>query len=145
VSARVFREIPDPFDEQLGLSGGEDVHFFRRVAGRGYRLVWADKAVAHEYVPTSRVTAAWLLRRAYRTGNIWGVCDRDLGASPVTIAQHTARAIARIARGILLGPPSVLLGRHVALQAARTAALGAGYLAGVVRLRYNEYRTTHGV
>jgi succinoglycan biosynthesis protein ExoM len=144
VSARVFREMPDPFDERFGLSGGEDVDFFRRVAGRGYRLVWADKALAHEWVPASRVTTGWLLRRAYRLGNNSGVSDRDLGTSAGTIARHTGTAIARIAKGLLLVLPSVFLGRHIAMKAARTAALGAGYLAGVLRLRYHEYRTMHG-
>jgi succinoglycan biosynthesis protein ExoM len=145
VSARVFREMPDPFDERLGLSGGEDVQFFRQVARRGYRLVWADEALAHECIPPSRVTAGWLLRRAYRAGNNSGVCDRDLGVSWGTVAGHTLRAIARIVKGLLLVPPSAFLGRHVVVKAVRTAALGAGYLAGVVRLRYDEYRTTHGV
>ncbi len=145
VSTQVFHGMPEAFDERLGLSGGEDVHFFRRAAARGYRLVWADEAIAEEYIPPSRATASWLVRRAYRTGSIWGVCDRDLEASSVTIAHHTARSIARIVKGVLVGPPSFLLGRHLAIKAARTAALGVGYLAGLARLRYEEYRTTDAV
>jgi hypothetical protein len=145
VSTRIFREIPDLFDERLGLSGGEDIHFFRRVARRGYRIIWADQAIAHDVIPPSRMTGGWLIRRAYRTGNLWAVCDRDLDGSPALIARHTARSIARIVRGVLLAAPSILFGRHRALKAARSAALGAGYLAGVTGIRYNEYRTTHGV
>ena len=58
-----------PFNERLGLAGGEDTYFFRMAYLAGCRIVWADRAVVRESVPLSRCTARWLLRREYRRGN----------------------------------------------------------------------------
>lgn len=76
----------EPFDPALGLTGGEDSRFFHSVTRRGGRVVWCADAVIHEFVPASRSSWAYALRRRFRENqllmqsfiwfdppNLWGV------------------------------------------------------------------------
>lgn len=57
------------FDAAFGLSGGEDVLFFRRLHARGHATAWAAQAVVHETVPDARASKAWMRRRRFSVGN----------------------------------------------------------------------------
>lgn len=131
------------FDERLGLAGGEDTDFFLRFTAAGRVLVWADGAVAHEWIPPSRARARWILQREYRRANTWSHCERELLAAPGRRAARAVKGVLRIAQGLALLPLG-LGGRHVLVDALRRVWLGAGSLAGVAGLRYQEYRVTHG-
>jgi succinoglycan biosynthesis protein ExoM len=144
VRASLFREFPAPFAPSLALAGGEDTHFFLRVAGAGHRIVWADEAVAWEWVPPSRVRLPWLLRRAFRRGNTWALLERELSPSPRVLALRILRGGGRIVRGAVLLPISAFRGWHAVVETLRGMCFGAGSLAGVAGYRYDEYRTTHG-
>lgn len=144
VRASLFRAFPAPFAPSLALAGGEDTHFFLRVARAGHRIVWADDAVAWEWVPPSRVRLPWLLRRAFRRGNTWALLERDLDPTFRVLGMRIARGAGRIVRGAVLLPVSLLRGRHAVVETLRGICFGAGSLAGVIGYRYDEYRTTHG-
>ena len=60
-----------PFDASFGKSGGEDSMLFRQLSLRGALMVWCDEAPVFEYVPLERACASWLLKRSYRTGQIF--------------------------------------------------------------------------
>lgn len=144
VRASLFRAFPAPFAPSLALAGGEDTHLFLRVARAGHRIVWADQAVAWEWVPPSRVRLPWLLRRAFRRGNTWALLERDLDPGLRIRARRILRGGGRIARGAVLLPIGLMRGRHAMVDALRGICFGAGSLAGVAGYRYDEYRTTHG-
>ena len=59
---------PVPFDPRLGLSGGEDAVFLRRLHEQGRRCVWCAEAVVAESIPLEKLRPAYLLRRAFRGG-----------------------------------------------------------------------------
>jgi GT2 family glycosyltransferase len=59
--------MPQPFDEEFGLSGSEDVDFFERCARLGAKSAWAPDALVFETVPPERFSRRWILIRAYST------------------------------------------------------------------------------
>jgi succinoglycan biosynthesis protein ExoM len=144
ISAPLLRERGFRFDERLGLTGGEDTLMFRRMSRAGYTMVWADRAIVHEWIPPSRATARWVLQRAYRLGTTWSFCERDLDPSISHVLARTVRGLGRVALGASLLLPGTLRGRQGVLKSAREVCFGLGSLAGIGGLRYEEYRRTHG-
>jgi len=63
-----LRNLSHPFDERLGLTGGEDTDFFARMSAAGGKLIAAQEAVVYETVPIERMGMGWLIRRHYRYG-----------------------------------------------------------------------------
>lgn len=66
-----FREQGLLFDEDFGLSGGEDTEFFSRMKRMDKTLIWCDEALAFEHTDKDRRTFAWAVRRAYRGGQTY--------------------------------------------------------------------------
>ena len=129
--SRVFRNMPTLFDERLGLAGGEDVLFFRRAARAGFKIVWANDARVSEWVPSSRTSVAWILKRAFRTGNSQAICDRELTDSKLRRTWLCLHMLGSITKAILVTPWSAILGRHEVLESLRNVSRGLGYFAGV--------------
>ncbi len=130
------------FDERLALTGGEDSELFGRLARAGARIVWAEDAVVHEWVPPSRARASWILRRSFRTGAAGTWIEAARGARPAAaIACHGLRCLAK---GAAMLMTSVLEGRTRALHGLRLGSYGAGRIFGLAGLRFREYRHTHG-
>jgi succinoglycan biosynthesis protein ExoM len=144
IHTRVLDEHTPPFDEKMSLAGGEDTLFFLRLSRAGRKIVWADGAVVHEWIPPSRARADWILKRIYRTSNTWGLCERELAPTPKTVALRVAKGGARIAFGAALFPVAWLFGRHMVVRSLWYMCWGAGNLTGLLGLRYHEYRVTHG-
>jgi succinoglycan biosynthesis protein ExoM len=144
IKTDVFRAMNPIFDERMALTGGSDTHFFLRVWRAGFKMIWADDAVITEWVSGSRITAGYVLRRGYRTGNTRGICERDFGHARGQRGVGFVRATWWIAKGLLLLPPSLLMGTHAAVRAVRGMCAGAGYFAGRMGARFEEYRVTDG-
>jgi glycosyltransferase involved in cell wall biosynthesis len=137
---RVFGRMDKLFDERFALTGGSDTHFFMRVFRAGYRIVWAVDAQVHDWVPENRANARWILQRAYRLGNTRSLCELDLEPPVAGRAVPVIKGVARIAQGIVLIPVSLALGRHAFVGALHKICYGAGRLAGVLGVQYEEYR-----
>ncbi|MEP1441894.1 MAG: glycosyltransferase [Hyphomicrobiales bacterium] len=60
------------FDPDLGRTGGEDTAFFAAFKARGNRLWFNAQAQAYEFVPASRMEPSFLLKRAMRSGQVYG-------------------------------------------------------------------------
>lgn len=144
VDARVFSGGNAPFDPRWSLAGGEDTHFFLGLHEAGRRIVWADEAVAHEWIPASRANVGWILRRVYRTSNTWGQCEREYRGTPRVMALRALKGGARILYGLATLPIGVVRGRHAVVRSLWYICLGAGHLSGLMGMGYDEYRVTHG-
>jgi GT2 family glycosyltransferase len=140
VARRVLEGVQPAFDLRFGLTGGEDTHFFLRAARAGYSIRWCDEAVVDELVPASRTRLGWILRRAYRLGNTWSRCERELGRSASVLAVRAGKALARMGLGAALLAASLGVRRHVAARGLWHIAFGAGNLTGLVGVRTYEYR-----
>jgi succinoglycan biosynthesis protein ExoM len=90
-----------PFSPSFDLTGGEDVHLFRRMIDDGALVVAASQARTVGYRPATRATLYWILRRAFRNGGTiveidWGHCDwkgriRRTLVAGVVGASHAAK------------------------------------------------------
>jgi succinoglycan biosynthesis protein ExoM len=144
VRVSALRKMKPLFDERLALTGGSDTHLFRRVHKAGFKMVWADDALVHDYVPASRMTVGWLVQRAFRHGALTPIIARVVRPSRGVATHWFGVAMYRIAKGLLFLPASWLFGRHHLVRCLRCAAYAAGVLAGWYGMRYDEYRRTHG-
>jgi succinoglycan biosynthesis protein ExoM len=57
-----------PFSASFDLTGGEDIHLFRRMIDNGALVVAASAALVFGYRPASRANLYWMVRRSLRSG-----------------------------------------------------------------------------
>ena len=144
VSRACFEGLAKPcFDPAFGLGGGEDRDFFTRLAAQGKHFAYCDDAVVSAYVPASRATLAWALKRAYSTGN----SDMRVFLKYRPNAAAMTREFVKIA-GAFAAVPLMSLAL-AATPPHRASGLwkgfrAAGKVAALMGRRYNEYAVTHG-
>jgi GT2 family glycosyltransferase len=132
------------FEAALGLGGGEDTLFSRRLALAGGRMVWCDESAAVDRVPAERMTRRWVLTRAWSHGNAAVLTDLRLAASrPARLAvrvRGVIRGALRVAGGAVRWCWGVLRrsDRHRA-RGLRAVLRGAGMIGGACGLVYQEY------
>lgn len=132
------------FDEAFALSGGEDIHFTRRLVARGGTIVSAPDALVFDPVSPERLTRRWVLQRAYRVGISTARIDAAMAPSGtarlVSRVKSAAQGLVRIAAGgarWLLGTVT-RSARHSA-RGARAVARGGGMLLGAFGADFAEY------
>jgi succinoglycan biosynthesis protein ExoM len=140
IRREVFDQVPS-FNEQFELTGADDTEFFMRVRRAGFKIVWANDAIVHEAISKTRANFGWLLRRAYRLGNSWSLCESSLDGRFVTRVARAAKAFAWMARGLAQLALSAFQGKTAVVWALRTICYGAGQLSGLAGHKYQEYRT----
>jgi Glycosyl transferases group 1/Glycosyl transferase family 2 len=126
------------FDESLGLSGGEDQLFFRRLVQGGAQIRYAAKAVVRETVPEQRCTASYLLRRSVRVGNTLGLIDGWKQRTPSGLALRSLKSGAWMATGAAKSVHD-LSRRTSPLPGVLRIARGVGMALGLVHYRYDMY------
>ena len=141
---RVTRRLGLRFDPGLGLSGGSDTAFTRSLTRAGELMVWCDEAVVTDRVPTARMTRRWVLNRAWRMGNSSTVVDvRLAGGARSRLAargQGCAKGVPRALGGAArFGVGLVTRSTEQRSRGLRTAARGAGMVAGAFGHVYQEY------
>lgn len=144
VRAALFNETGMLFDERLNLFGGEDDLVFRSFAEAGYRIVWADRALVHEWIPANRTTVGWVLRRSFSVGNSTTFTFLELRPSFSTVAKLFGRGIAETVFGAGMLVTGLLRGMHAMVGGARHMAYGTGLITAIGGIRYREYRITDG-
>lgn len=140
IRREVFALVPS-FDEDLELTGADDTHFFMRVNQSGHRIVWSADALVFEAISTSRANVGWLLRRGYRLGNSWSLCELSLNPGLGVRVIRILKAFAWMLKGMALGLIAPLQGKTAIVWALRTICYGAGQLSGLVGHKYQEYRS----
>jgi len=131
------------FAERYALSGGEDRHFFERVRRAGYTLHWADAAVVREWVPASRATARWLVRRQLRVGNVTADIEAELDPGWRPAVARFARTGHRLLRSLVTLPFACLRGKAEGVRVCQDIASDIGRLWHALGGRYEEYRELH--
>lgn len=127
-----------PFDPLLGLTGGSDFAMFRELRSAGARLVWCDDAAVTEEVPDERLTARWLVLRAFRGGQIFATRS---GSRPQGVALFPwgLQRVMVIFGGALLAILVLPVSRVWAIRAILKASGHLGQLMSLTSYRYHEY------
>jgi succinoglycan biosynthesis protein ExoM len=142
---RRVRALGLRFDVDLGLSGGEDSLFTRRLVAAGERIVWCAEAAVVERVRPERVNRRWMMMRAFSYGTIDCRVERALAdrraARLATRVRCVARGISRVGYGGARAALGLLVGslQHQALG-AQTMMRGAGLVLGSLGYTHQRYR-----
>jgi glycosyltransferase involved in cell wall biosynthesis len=131
------------FDERFNLTGGEDTFFFKQLRERGLRVAWAEQAIVYSVIPRHRMSAGWLWRRWYRTGDIEAHLGNHLPSTPAGRLINLTRGMARILVGsVRIVGAAVFKAWHrpdAVVASFYTACRGLGLVANVLGHRYKEY------
>lgn len=65
---RACLRTSEPFNVDLGLTGGEDILFFRQLRADGARFIWCAEALLTERIPPERTRWSYLWRRSFQRG-----------------------------------------------------------------------------
>jgi succinoglycan biosynthesis protein ExoM len=138
IDAAVVRQLGLRFDPRFDRTGGEDQRFFGRALAAGHGVTTAEQALVHEWVPASRTTLTYLLRRRFRMGTTLAMIDRIEGGRG-RLALRAVKGVGRI--GLGLAQTTTVLSQGAAGLAAAlcTIAWGAGALAGLLGVTHREY------
>lgn len=96
------------FDPAFGKSGGEDTSFFDQLQADDVPMVYAADAVVSEPVPPARASLSWLLTRAYRGGQSFGLVELRRGKKKPLLALTSLAKIAfcLLVTGLTLWSPA---------------------------------------
>ena len=133
----------DPFDPAFGLTGGEDGRLLGQLVGQGARFVWCDEAVVTEPVEAKRLSLNWILMRAMRGGQDFGLHFLAGAYGPVTPVRRVVFAVKALLALLIAAPAAALsfpFGRHRAAHWLKKAYAQLGKLLAFSRYRYQEYR-----
>jgi glycosyltransferase involved in cell wall biosynthesis len=141
---RQVRKAGVRFNNNFGLSGGEDTLFSRLLVRAGGTILWCDESVATDFVPADRTTRNWVLRRAWSHGNSAALVD--IHSAERAMQRGVARLMS-VFRGILrmcggslrFGFGTLMASHRHQARGLRTAYRGAGMLAGAIGVAYLEY------
>lgn len=138
------------FDPRLGLTGGSDALFFRSLRAAGCRIVYAERAVVTEDVPSTRANLSYLWHRSYRDGSkrlaakLWmrpaGSVRpwRVRGRLALRAAAQGGGAVLWLAARGIAGPRDPGTLAHGAVELAHAC----GTLAACAGFAYEHYRHT---
>lgn len=133
------RELTHLFDEDLGLSGGEDTDFFSRMGKVGGKLVAAQAALVHETVSEERMTLRWLVRRYYRNGietlRTWVREEETTRLRPVNFLREIVKVILHSLIALVCIPFS----RTRSVKNLLRAVYSCGICSGRLGFRFYEY------
>ena len=132
--------IPEPFNPAFGMTGGSDTFLYQSLRKRGGTIIWEPAGLVYEDVPESRLSMRWILARGYRQGITLARCDRlieDTWWKPVI---RGLRGILQIPLGLVQAVISLIRRDDHWRRGLVRMARGAGVLAGLSGLTYDEYQ-----
>jgi succinoglycan biosynthesis protein ExoM len=144
IRASIINQLKEPFDPDLGLTGGEDSMLFLKLLNEGKRLFWCDEAPVEEWVAEDRLNGRWLIKRWFRGGQSFAqsvLNPVDLGhPSASTKLLFFCRSILLAAGAIVPLVVSLPFGRTAIFRWIKVLAIQAGKLCPPTLFRYQEYR-----
>lgn len=144
VKYSLIKKIKGPFNESMGLTGGEDTDLGFNLNKLGCKMVFSNKAIVHEWVPLERANFKWVMQRRFSAGNNYWRLNRNKTSS--NVFKLLLMGMSRISIGLLLLIPafiiSLFVGRHYHYKIIEIIARGIGIVSGVLGYDYEEYNSS---
>jgi succinoglycan biosynthesis protein ExoM len=131
ISSKLLFQLDRVFDEAYAIKGAEDTHLFMRLSKTGAKIVWADRAVVTEWIPSHRTNLQWILERGYWGWSSYSLFERDIYSSVKLQIMRFLKGIFLLFTGIILVIPGILRGKFALAQALLNLYRGVGTLAGL--------------
>jgi len=140
------RTIEGPFDLRFNLTGGEDTALSASMVRNGFRIVWCESAVVREYLPKSRGTIRYYLKRGFTNGMIPSRIVLLYSPTNRRVAAQFIRALGRLGMSSLQFFISLPSDRKSMLKHAVGMAYGLGGIFALLlpTMKKEPYSTIHG-
>jgi succinoglycan biosynthesis protein ExoM len=137
-----LRAEAGPFDPRYGLMAGEDTDLLTRLARKGSRIVWTERAPVYEPVEASRLSLKYLTFRALSGGQ--GFARYTLSGSFRPISKAGAvmfmfRSTLQLLVAVIMAPLALPFGRHHAASWLIKVAANFGKLSVLWGWQYHAY------
>ena len=137
-----LRAEDGPFDPRYGLMAGEDVDLLVRLARKGAKIVWSERAPVFEPIESGRLSLRFLALRAISGGQMFARYTLDGKFKPVgRIGRGTfvVRTVVQLIAASLMALVCLPLGRHLAAAWYIKACANFGKLSVLWGWRYDLY------
>jgi len=130
------------FHPELGRAGGSDTDFFMRLAKRmGLKIVWCNEAKVEEFIPESRLTVRYLMRRKLRNNQALVWCSVKYSDHPVKTAAYQM-CVVGFTQIMIWALPSLILApfkNSYSIKAQANLMKGLGKVFWSEKFRFNFY------
>ena len=124
------------FHPELGRAGGSDTDFFMRLVSRmGLKIVWCNEAKVEEFIPESRLTVRYVLRRKLRNNQALVFCSIKYSDHPIRTAFYQM-FIVGCTQVIIWAAPSLLL---APFRTGYSVRARANLVKGLGKVFWNEW------
>lgn len=124
-------EVVGNFDAALGRkgsdnTGGEEVDFYRRLLGRGFKVWWTPDATIHHRIQVEKLERSYFLDLHYRQGRMEGTRKRGSASRfpPLYLYPQLGRSVGTLLRQWRAG------GRRATVRAEMNVWYFVGYILG---------------
>jgi succinoglycan biosynthesis protein ExoM len=137
-----LRAEEGPFDSRYGLTGGEDLDLLVRLAHKGARIVWSEKAPVFEPVEPKRLSLQYISMRALAGGQGFARYTLDGGYRTISSLgrlRFCLQALAQMIAAGIIAIGSFPFGRHHVAGWFVKACANFGKLSVLWGWRYHTY------
>ncbi len=140
VKAEILRKLNPVFDNRFAISGGSDCCLFLNLNKAGYKITWADEAIVHDVILSSRTNLRWILFRGYREWSNHSSIEKELYPSFSVQSIRIIKGFGLIGIGLLRLIPSLLMEKAAFVTSLLYISRGMGTLGGLLGFFYQEYK-----